>query len=1094
MDRRRLHPEDYTVGWVCALPLELAAARAMLDEEHRDPPRQPHETNVYCLGRISEHNVVIMCLPAGQYGTNSAAASTARMTEKFRSIRFCLMVGIGGGVPSEETDVRLGDVVISQPQAQYGGVVQYDLGKIEADGRTVRTGYLNPPPTVLLNALSKFRSAGQDQACNILAHISSPATPHRFPTVKKPESDTLVKKRATRDQGIQIHYGTIASGNQVVKDGIMRDKMSRELGGVLCFEMEAAGLMNILSCLVIRGICDYSDSHKNKKWQQYAAIVAASCAKELLGMVPPAETLENPPQKDVRARLEALLLTDPTIDREHLISTKGARVAGTCEWICKNELYHSWLQSSTRLLWICGGPGKGKTMLSIFLTEELEKFTQEDEDKELVFFFCSNQDEKRNTAVAILSGLVYQIIKKRPNLIKHAEAYFDTEERARITVSSVEALWIIFRKIIQDPDIGTTFCILDGLDECDQDSRSLLGAKFAELFPPNGPRTGTGGFKLIIVSREIHALRNFPRVRLDPDFDEQVTSDIEHFVSVRVQELSRLDGFNDRLRTHVKSILLERAEGTFLWVGFVMNELLQKKTCTEVLETLEALPSGLPGIYSRMLLGIEGSQQEVCSRILRWVTMALRPLTLQELAAAIGTQSSDLISGDQAIRDQIAFCGPFIKIDKQEVGLIHQSARDYLLRENCDSNPILETFRINAEETHFQLAQACLDCIGNSRLRYVPLHSLDAPQDPPLLSYAVFHWPEHARCSAYTDAIFDTSRPFFQKKSPLRSNWCKAYGNHLSNIRNVPLIHIASYFGITSWAQKLLARKFRLHKLANKKDSSGRTPLIYGAITGHEAIIRLLLDRGADVNATDEYGWTAPHWAAILGHEATVRLLLDRGADANAIDENGWTALHRAAFQGHKAIVRLLLDRGADANAIDKARWTALHRAANEGHKATVRLLLDRGADANAIDKARWTALHRAAFQGYKAIVRLLLDGGADANAIDKYGRTPLIYGAIKGHEAIIRLLLDRGADVNATDEYGRTPLIYGAIKGHEAMIRLLLDRGADANAIDENGLTALHWAASQGHEATVQLLLDRGADANATWGNNNTTTAGLQR
>jgi nucleoside phosphorylase len=86
-----------------------------------------------------------------------------------------------------------------------------------------------------------------------------------------------------------VHYGTIASGNQVIRDGLQRDRLSSELGNILCFEMEAAGLMNSFPCLVIRGICDYADSHKNKKWQPYAAATAAAYAKEILSVIPAAE-------------------------------------------------------------------------------------------------------------------------------------------------------------------------------------------------------------------------------------------------------------------------------------------------------------------------------------------------------------------------------------------------------------------------------------------------------------------------------------------------------------------------------------------------------------------------------------------------------------------------------------------------------------------------------------------------------------------------------------------------------------------------------------------------------------------------------------
>src|SRR5215469_13940718 len=155
--------KDYRVGWVCALSIELAAAKLMLDEEHERPDFE--DTNLYTLGRIGEHNIVIACLPAGQTGNNSAAAAAVRMKLKFTSIRFGLMVGIGGGVPSKESDVRLGDVVISKPYMHYGGVVQFDFGKSTQSG-FVRTGTLNPPPTLLLNALAKLQANHLRRRCN----------------------------------------------------------------------------------------------------------------------------------------------------------------------------------------------------------------------------------------------------------------------------------------------------------------------------------------------------------------------------------------------------------------------------------------------------------------------------------------------------------------------------------------------------------------------------------------------------------------------------------------------------------------------------------------------------------------------------------------------------------------------------------------------------------------------------------------------------------------------------------------------------------------------------------------------------------------
>lgn len=306
-----LGPEDYTVGWVSALPIELAAATMMLDKVHSEQdyniPYDPTDTNIYTFGRISEHNVVIACLPAGQMGTNSAAAVATQMKSKFKSIRFGLMVGIGGGVPSDDNDVRLGDVVISQPHNQHGGVVQYDFGKTTTGGFE-RTGFLNTPPTVLLNALAKVRANHDIGMTKLDQYLSAFKKLPKF-TYEKAGPDVLfkpdykhvggptcsncikaseVEREERESQEVVIHFGTIASGNQVMKDAVIRDNMSKMLGGVFCFEMEAAGLMNSFPCLVIRGICDYSDSHKNKKWQPYAAAAAAACAKEILSVIPAA--------------------------------------------------------------------------------------------------------------------------------------------------------------------------------------------------------------------------------------------------------------------------------------------------------------------------------------------------------------------------------------------------------------------------------------------------------------------------------------------------------------------------------------------------------------------------------------------------------------------------------------------------------------------------------------------------------------------------------------------------------------------------------------------------------------------------------------
>jgi nucleoside phosphorylase len=170
---RRLCRDDYTVGWVCALPVELAAAQEMLDEEHHDLERDlnDNDENLYALGSIGGHNVAIVCLPAGHIGNNPAATVATQMRATFKKIRFGLMVGIGGGVPSAEADIRLGDVVVGQPHGSFGGVVQYDTGKTTQSGFE-RTGSLDAPPLVLLSAVAKVRANELRGRSQLFTYIS----------------------------------------------------------------------------------------------------------------------------------------------------------------------------------------------------------------------------------------------------------------------------------------------------------------------------------------------------------------------------------------------------------------------------------------------------------------------------------------------------------------------------------------------------------------------------------------------------------------------------------------------------------------------------------------------------------------------------------------------------------------------------------------------------------------------------------------------------------------------------------------------------------------------------------------------------------
>ena len=278
----KLCADDYTVGWICALKPELDAGINALDQIHGCVYGHESDHNLYILGRIGEHYVAITCLAMGKYGNNAAAMAATRMMSTFSNIKIGLNVGIGGGLPSEKDDIWLGDVVVGKPNMQHGGIIQYDMGKLTTHGFQT-TGFLPLPPERLLAALNIMPPHG----AVLPSPLSVQYPGEKYDRLFKSNEQKLVKRGlGRRKYGPRVFYGTIASGNAVIKDPTTRDNLIRK-HAALCFEMEAAGLVNSsFPCLAIRGISDYADSHKNDIWQEYAAAAAAEFAKHFLYIVP----------------------------------------------------------------------------------------------------------------------------------------------------------------------------------------------------------------------------------------------------------------------------------------------------------------------------------------------------------------------------------------------------------------------------------------------------------------------------------------------------------------------------------------------------------------------------------------------------------------------------------------------------------------------------------------------------------------------------------------------------------------------------------------------------------------------------------------
>ena len=754
--------------------------------------------------------------------------------------------------------------------------------------------------------------------------------------------------------------------------------------------------------------------------------------------------------------LQSLFLSNPQDDVAAIRSAKGDRVGGTCEWILAQDRYTSLLvEDSPQLLWLSGGPGIGKTVISSFLVEELVKLAERSPRMTLAYYFCDDKDERRKTSMAILRGLLLQLLRQRPILFKHIQPDFDVSRDSLFT--DFHALWRIFLSIVKDHEAGEIYCLIDALDECEEKSRRLFLTNLRKLFHSAQQNEKTF-VKFIVTSRRnsdieeslaavSSAIRN---LQIDSG---RVNADLSKYIDVKVNELWTQKKYPRDQKQVVKDVLTGKAEGTFLYVSLVLDDLRKAKIFSQVNQKLRKLPSNLDEVYDRILRQIDPDCVEVAGFVLRWVAIARRPLTVEELAMAraLGPEEwkentippKDFLD---SLKDGFKCCEPLVYVDPDNntINLVHQSAKDYLLGEYLQAKADLSQYCVVTDMTNLLIFEVCwrylsMDEFDQGRMIIeldednflnevvLPEEYLDSHD---FLQYAREEWQEHALAASSALVIdYKFKKDNLDKMPTLRDTW-----------------------------------------------------LLQAAAEGQEVVVRLLLEKGADVESKEgRYGGTPLSCAAGNGHEAVVKLLLEKGADVES--KGGWddgrTPLTWAAEQGHEAVVKLLLEKGADVESKgdDWYGQRPLSWAARHGHEAVVKLLLEKGADVESKDRSGGRPLSWAARHGHEAVVKLLLEKGADVESKDDHrsGRTPLSWAAEHGHEAVVKLLLEKGADVESKDDrwYGRTPLSWAAEHGHEAVVKLLLEKGADVESKDDRwyGRTPLSWAAEHGHEAVVKLL-----------------------
>ncbi|KAK6860609.1 hypothetical protein PG995_004245 [Apiospora arundinis] len=1117
---------DYTIAWICALHLELAASRAMLDEQHESLAANDGDHNAYVLGRIAKHNVVMVALPA-VYGKVNAAAVSTDLKRSFPNIKATLMVGIGGGAPGE-ADLHLGDVVVGTR------VMEYDLGKVTNDGQFEHTAIPKLPSSRLLSYIVNLRSEhgrnrsslrSQELMRTRLCDYRRPTQPDRLfqasyqhppdaTTCDDCNGNKLQPRQRRLTDGFWIHYGVVASGDSVIKDAHKRDAVSRSLQA-MCFEMEAAGIMDSLKCLPIRGICDYSDSRKNKAWQDYAAATAAAYARELLetipsltaGHVPPIVTgsvtvgvSSNPDVERLNKRREAFLAM---LDFPEINSRKDAIRAEqgiTCRWFLTRPKYRVWVGLSTQdtccsyLLWIRGKAGAGKSTLMKFLYSEVRK--KHPGATAVSFFFNARGDYLEKSITGMYRSLLKQILTQNEDLrsILDQMEFSSADKPSRPSLNALKGL---FKDTIMSLGRKSLICFIDALDECNEDDVRDMVQFFEDLTESATDEN--------IQFRVCFSSRPYPYIQVDEKHLLTLENETGH-----AEDLARYVGkclkAPKKLQAELQRQILEKASGVFMWVVLVVG-ILNKETGNGGLalrRRLSEIPPTLSQLFKDILTRHSERPEELRHCIL-WVLCAFRPLTPAEFRHAMwaaglkdGHVDDEILDAeDNDINMALATSSSKGLVEvtnatkkQSTVQFIHESVRDFLIKERglqelwpdvgfewegpsheilrscCESylmHPAVmalikeyRTTTVNADENDSHIMANNLAAIrGTSDSPETPNAEAAPKKTYAFLEYASQHILDHANKAAPSIPQNDFLSRFFLSLGTETLDRCQF---------------------VKSWCYGQTA-----------------TPAYILADKGLASLLRWTLEDNPLMTHDPYLPYEHPFFAAIAnGHKDTVAVLLrlpsiiyegedlmaglDRISNPKSFTRR--TPMSWAVQEGRVKLVSVLAHRGESITQHDYGGRTPLQRAATRGQPATLRFLIDNGMSVS--DKDYAEAIWEAIINKHHGMARALLNefGGWDMMPMgfpcdhSKW----LFRAAGNGFEDVVQLLIRHGAKV---DGAGPSPIVIAAGSGHLNIVKILADNGANINSSDE-GLTALIAASYRGQKAIVLFLLDRGADLNA--------------
>jgi hypothetical protein len=442
--------------------------------------------------------------------------------------------------------------------------------------------------------------------------------------------------------------------------------------------------------------------------------------------------------------------TDSRDDKKRIEETGGGLLKDSYSWVLNNSSFQQWHSLQSQLLWVKGDPGKGKTMLLCGIIDELQKSAAR--NTLVSYFFCQATDSRINSAVAVLRGLLYLLVCQQPSLASHVRARHNHAGKALFEdVNAWVALTEIFADVLRDPNLNTTYLIIDALDECVTNLPELLDF-VAKQSSASSASSRLPSVKWIISSR------NWPdieerlegaghKIRLSLELNaESVSAAVSNFIEQKVSQLVQQKKYDGQTRTAVLEHLKSNANDTFLWVALVCQN-LQATAKRNVLKKLDSFPPKLDALYERMIQQINTSDDaELCKQVLASISLVYRPITLEELVALV--EQLEDITDDAELQEIIGVCGSFLTIQGKTIYFVHQSAKDFLLAKAAN-----EVFPSGIEVVHHNILIRSIqvmsktlqkDLYGLGSFGY-PASEVKQPDPDPLASsrYSCIYWVNH---------------------------------------------------------------------------------------------------------------------------------------------------------------------------------------------------------------------------------------------------------------------------------------------------------------------------------------------------------------